>query len=537
MVLHFMASAVYAHEPWTEYPDEGVQLGVGWDASKDQKVNNVCIEGAQETFVKTQASSTTIGEVVDKHQLLRSLHISASAQAQWLAGSASAKMDYLTSKEIRSETTTVAVYAWVINGAHYLGVRDQNLESKLTTVDRSEALSDVGVTSSSGLKLKPEFEKLWNENRQQFFKKCGTHYVAAYREGAELVGFLTASDLTTDQKSSIAMSLSGSVVGQHGSTDVTQTIQEIYGVHRFDLEFRKSGGWGTAMPTNKDALFTAISNLNSDAAAAPYPFQILVSSYDRLMHTEEPEENPNASALDHIMARYWRLLALYQDFLAVDAHKPEYLFDWGITAQQFDKTLDDLHNAVLTVRNVARDCYRTQQCVQRLKDVPSEYDFSSSLPIRKSSFAADIALRESAAKAQIVVTKFNNAREAEMRSLNKLCGGCPKPACSSIFTGWAEPAWLHGPWPFIAAFELKLRLYPLALKAEIGELRLAAKWRAHCGDAADIDCIPKADLRARQDAITVTGRNDTVNGAGARPFGDATKCGSDHDVQFRPNID
>jgi hypothetical protein len=541
----------YPDSIWLDYPDDGIQLGAGWDAVAGHKINTRCIESAEEIIEKNQTSYVTIGQISDKSQLFRELNVSASAQAQYLMGAGNAKMKFISSQNVRRETFTVAIYASVTNGPHYLGL-DRDKPAALSAENAINA-SPLGKTTAAShladsqaikvfaksLRLAPLYEQLWHNNRLEFYQKCGTHYVAAFREGGELIGFLSSSDLRADQKSSISMGLS---FGAQASSDISQTVNQISSVKTFNIQARKSGGWESPLATDQASLTQALEHLAKDAGEGAHKFQFEAASYSELMNEQDPGD-PNVAALDALMRRYWRLAALKSDFLDVDGRRSDYIFNWGITPETFDEKLRTIQNAVDSVTSVVKECVVQRNCSQRTDKVPSPFDWYGYLPIQKRSFPADVYLRDAAVKAQSAVTAYETWRQTVLKTMlvesyvNDNMG-CDRLIGNLLFTKSAEALWLYRFWPVVAAFESSRQAYPDALKREIKERSFRVPWRSYCAMTPDPDCIDVTDLRARQESIPIStaGHDIRVSGKG-EPGDEATRCDPNVIVTFDANID
>jgi hypothetical protein len=257
------------------------------------------------------------------------------------------------------------------------------------------------------------------------------------------------------------------------------------------------------------------------------------------MGAEAPED-PNAVALEHIMTRYWRLSAVYADFLEVDGHKTDYVFGWGITQDDFYKAFGQVRDAVDKTRSLADKCYKSHQCVQ-VADLPSPYDFRPWLPLHKLWFPADNWLRSAAVAAQLSVNRYNSLRNQWMQATNALFGGCGNYDGNHFFTSieQSEETWVKVFWPAIDDFEKAWKAYPDGLKDAITKVRLRWPWDSVCRDTGDVDCIKEDDLRKRELAVTVSaaGHQYSVNGTGVLPGGEATKCDPKIHAQFNANID
>lgn len=514
--------AAHAESLWLDYPDDGSQIGAGWNAATYRPTNTICIQGWQEHTEKSQTSFSTVGIVYDKEQLTHGLNISASEQAKFLSFGESAKLSYVLSQDISSEKTTVAVYAFVQNGPHNLVVAPNSQEIRLT----------------------PHYEQLWSTNRPEFYKECGTHYVNAFKDGGELIGLLTWSDLTEGQKSSASAALSGNVFGVSASINIANTLNQLSAIKSYSLQARRSGGWGNPIATDQNSLMLSLQNLSQDAATAPHHFAFEAVSYSELQHeTEAPD--PNLSSLDMMISRLWRLSALKTDFLLVDSRRSDYIFNWGISGSDFDARLQSIQVAVNSTTAALKSCFAAQNCQGQLASIPSPFDWEGYLPLKKGSFAADQILRASASQAQAAVAAFDQQRQARLRLTATTLPGIGSLGCNTyngnrVFTQWSEPTWLNNVWPVVATFQSALQGYPAALQATMAEVRFASPWRQFCRSAgSDIDCLLVQDLRSREATIPISsaGHDFSTNGTGSFPGGPATQCNIGTHAFLTPNID
>lgn len=543
LVVCLSVGAAQAQGIWVEYPEDGdgAQLGMGWDMRAGAKISRVCVEGGRPIVDRYQTKYATIGRVWSKEQLYRGLDISVAAQVKHLAGgSAEGKVSYASSRDVRSETTTVAVHARVSNGPHYIGLPMPSDAQSAGAGQRREA--DLARISAARLRLEPEADKLWKRNRPAFLKACGSHYVAAFREGAELIGFMTASSLDERERRTLSASLSGSAFGVTASSDVTSTVNALKQIKSFKFEVRDSGGWGGTLANDGDRLIRAVRDLPKVAADAPKRFQLLAMPYAVIMR-EAHDGDPEAAAIDGLMNRTWRLSALQADFLAADEHRSQYLFGWGVSRDLFDKKLAELMSAVGAAQSAALKCHRAGGCKQALDALPSPLDFSPYMPLRKESFTADRNLRDSAKRAKDAVERFDDYRRGDVKlggPLNPvLRAGADCRPVEALYERAMRRRWFEVVWPTVAAYERRLRNYPAQLKAEIAERRLGGPWRRYCRfQQGDPDCIPIDQLRKRQNEIQVKSRGAVkVNGTGTPPGGEATQCRPGLRVVFAADLD
>ena len=110
-------------------PDNGVELGLGWDSATGQVVPNRCIEFAA-VEERGQSISLDFQEVSSTEELMESLDVSASISVNTMFSSVSAQAKFAKNAEMNSEKTSILMEADVQNGVLS---QVQFIRSKYTT--------------------------------------------------------------------------------------------------------------------------------------------------------------------------------------------------------------------------------------------------------------------------------------------------------------------------------------------------------------------------------------------------------------------
>ncbi|MCP1545959.1 hypothetical protein [Methylorubrum extorquens] len=519
---------------FVDYPETGVELGQGWDQLKNTAVAAKCLNSAPEIRGKDQQSSTTLGKITEKSELFRGLSIGATAQAGAALGNANAKVKHVSLQQIKSDNTVVAIYTVVTNGPRYLGIPS---EANTTVLPLPGAESSV--PSATAIKLKGEYQQLWETDRKKFYARCGTHYVATIFEGAELIAFLTTIDTNIDTQNAIEKSVGGKIFGISMGGSVQKVAQDLKNLNSLQLDVRKSGGWGSPIATDLEGLLKSVQELPKDASDAAKPFKIFAAPYASLpdIQSEEPMQNDFLSALDGKVDLYWRTNSLMSDITDVYTKPDDFILNWGITKERVDVVFQDLYDTIKSSAKELDDCMKTLMCKQSPELVKKYYDAMATMPIKKSRSPAWVQLKAAFDKASAETLKFNGFRTSMLRIANMpKFGGCATYEGNRVFTQNTEAAWYQTVWPTLNNYLQLHSAFAKELKSE-AEGRLLKKWRDACHQSTLSEmCLPLPDIKKAQDKIVIYQRTASVNGSASNFGKPATSCDF-VSLEFDPQLD
>jgi hypothetical protein len=101
-----------------DYPEDGVQVGTGWNSLTDYKSQGQCID-FQEKSDDSQDKTLELKNTIDSSSLMTDLKVSASFQVKAILGKASAKAEFARHVQITDDNANFSAYAAVLNGARY----------------------------------------------------------------------------------------------------------------------------------------------------------------------------------------------------------------------------------------------------------------------------------------------------------------------------------------------------------------------------------------------------------------------------------
>ncbi len=362
-----------------DFPITGVQLGQGIDLITGVP-KSTCVEGAARgvtgaTAKTPQVVSVSLRNNKDASTYLQEINVSASAQANFLAGHLSAKMTYVTKHQFEQTTDTISIY--------------ERAEQHEYLAPASGAAAPVEVpgqrvntTALNGIQLNQRALRFLTHRPpqlDQFQRECGAGFAAVLIEGGELIATLTVIDHKATDSNSLDSSFGFSAVGGNVNTTVQTAVNQASTGHDVSFDFLTSGGSGDPVPINEETLLNKVQSLPHDVSNAPIPFQVVVRSYQSLPNF--PTQIPpfgRPQPLDNIMATYWRLDAVLNQAVQTSQPFPQQIFGLPFpfpnqpqsylmgfnTAfpDEINNTIDQLIAKRRTLADQALACFNNQNC-------------------------------------------------------------------------------------------------------------------------------------------------------------------------------
>lgn len=321
------------------YPDEGVELGAGWDALEARKTSGSCIAFSRNQRTPPQESATQIRRVVDHYTFDEALDLSAEMKMQKFLGfGGSAKARYSERTKVASDQTSFMLSAWVANEAEFVEPRSGEAE----------------------IYLLPELALLAKSNPAAFRLRCGDHFVSSLWTGAELFGFVSfqSDEETTRQALSTELEASGFLLSGGGS--FSQVMNKYKKNIRWNMTYFQSGGSGEPIPTNEAEFIQAARSLRTSATLAPRRMSIAIRPYTEIKGwpANDPISGP-PSDYDVLVAKLAEEIRLYDDLALVIANPSQYEIG-------YPKSVQDLRNWQDQVQvKIAQYKQQLGNCVQK----------------------------------------------------------------------------------------------------------------------------------------------------------------------------
>lgn len=461
-----------------DYPDGGVELGQGWESTAGQKTNASCIDFTEAKDL-AQDKTLDLKEVTDKSSLMNQLDVSAEAQVKGIAGSASAKVKFVSSTKVDEEQSNFSVHARVLNGANF-----------------------VGPPKSGQIDLKPSYRRLAHSNLTQFLQQCGDSYVLGLIGGAELSAILAFHVYQVDEKKALSVSVSGSGWNTfEASGSVSQTMNKYASSSQFSILYHEAGGSGDPIPTTQEGLVQVIHGLPSLAQSAPKYFTIKLARYDTLPSWPDKKSDWLYTQYAAIASQYGKFSSLHESVVTMIAKPDDYILDHGVSRSDLDQIEGQLLDHLKRLKQKSADCLDSSgaNCKIQSQDKVSDYEYRIRLPIRKVACPAYISLQAAIADAPVKhqqylkVLNYYQQLAEQLRIEKKQDFWGPNSAPARAADEQAA-----------AVLKSQTEQFPEGIRDAIAAQWIELPARARCADDVLSDgCISQADIEKFKKRIVV----------------------------------
>jgi len=318
------SSGVLADSYVVDAPTTGVEIGLGWDATRNRLVPSRCISFAP-VQEGGQLATVDVSEINDSSELQKHLGVSASAQVHGLVGSASASASFVQDTHITSTRTNFAIRASVTNGVMFIG------PSKPPHLRRFAFSATQPVTTSMGT-VQPDPDSATNQyvqlapwlkqvqadpsqgsQKEKFRQLCGDGFVSAIYSGLELFTVISFDQTRTDKSESMKAEIKGSYGVGAGSASAAKDTKEAFQSSNTSMHFVQRGGAGGSLPSSREELSRKLDEIAQEAIDAPEFFDIEITPYSDLPGWTYGSLNQGGSYTDTIVERYLQLKTIYRD--------------------------------------------------------------------------------------------------------------------------------------------------------------------------------------------------------------------------------
>ncbi len=378
-----------------DYPNEGVQLGNGWNSGMGLKTSSRCVT-FNEASDDAQEKDLTLSQVVDKYNMMEEMNVSVSMQVKGAVAQASGKADFARKVELQEENANFVVNAHVRNGAKY------------------------AVPPSGGkIDLTRDSARLAKDNPGEFLRQCGDSYVSSIYGGAELFVVLNFRTKSLDERQTLAASIQGGGWGFEASGSVSSALKKYTETQQLNIVYHQSGGSSDPIPTDQAGFLTQVHNLPTAAASHPKFYSISVTRYDTLPSWPKRQAQWIYAEQAPIASQYGRFVSLRDSVDTLVQTPALAVLDRGTTLQDLKKIEDELTGHVRSITETANRCLSSSgtDCKLSEKDLVSDYTNRVHLPAIAGSFVEDIALTNQTAEVnrlrnELAHTPVNNVVQA-----------------------------------------------------------------------------------------------------------------------------
>ena len=319
---------------WPWLAGTHLELGTGFDtlryepcgrAVEEKLKDSAPVDGGQKTLYK-------LSIIEDERHFRETLSISASASFKGLMANASARMSLFHSLKIDTYSLYVLASVSVINatvGLRQPGLREDARKEWTSTRERSQ--------------------------RKLFVKTFGDVYVNSITSGGELFALFEFSCSSLEEKSDLAISLSGGMGAWGGSANYQKSIEDFRKHSSLSLHIARDGGTGDLPDPDLDALLQAAQSFPNDVQALPVPIFFQTQRYSRVpdLGTDIDVEARHARYKIEDLARVNDVLESRASSWEYAQNKPE-LFN-QIASQTVRQEIDKIQEMSIAMTRMAED--------------------------------------------------------------------------------------------------------------------------------------------------------------------------------------
>ena len=326
---------------WEPSPEDGVELGFGWDSRKGRVVPNRCVRMTP-VRASGQVARASLSEVSDTSEMMKSLNVSASVSVKTMFASGSAAASFAKSSRVSAQSTTFLLDATVENGVLFAGPHGPADEARLAYPSLEARATGAGAGEASRLTLQPWASGLM-QNAADFRAYCGDAYVSAITSGARLYATISfRSNSSTDSQK-----VKAAIKGTYGAVKASATAAEAHAqtlastsltVHSLQV-----GGSGGAIAMTKDALLAKLESLAGQAEKSPKFQYVRLTPYSQMPEWRGTDTWMQAEDEFEVIADYyWQLTNLDDEIETILAEYDSYNAKTGKTKAELKVFQDDV---------------------------------------------------------------------------------------------------------------------------------------------------------------------------------------------------
>ena len=358
----------WASEPFEfmEFRPEA-KLGVGWSALTNDIATRreTCIEmSGAEPSSKTNDNPQYFGQFRLVHSttdIEDGFGLSTSASFQGLVYKGAGSVKYAQSRTYNAENINAAGFITVetrseslYGSAATVSARDPSYLPSWTPVALRGVLAQVG-----GLRLKPEFSKMLNENPKAFFEHCGDGFVTDIYRGGRLSVLLNISAASVGENKKLQAEISGSGGGVDIGVDSMISKVSAHSNTSLNGSYFAVGGSGRELSlASLDALKAMLKTFPEDVHTTDAGIRMRVMSYNAVLDGEDRYrfgivESARAAARTYLdFNSIWKTMREMTD----GALKPKLAWNRSVDPACLSRKQDEILSINRDLLNRLEDC-------------------------------------------------------------------------------------------------------------------------------------------------------------------------------------
>ncbi|MEQ8264211.1 hypothetical protein [Pseudohaliea sp.] len=364
-----------APEYWEPAPEEGVELGFGWDSRKGRIVPNRCVRMTP-VRASGQVARASLSEVTDTSEVMKSLKVSAAVAVKTMFAKGSAAASFAKSSRVSAQSTTFLLDATVENGVLFAGPYGPADEARLAYPSLEAHATAAGGEPASRLTLQPWAGGLMND-AATFRAYCGDAYVSAITSGARLYATISFRSTSSSQSQKVKTAIEGTYGPVRAEAKAAATHAETLANTSLTVHNLQVGGSGGEIAMSKDALLEKLKSLAGEAEASPQFQYLRLTPYSQMPEWRGTDTWMQAEDEFEVIADYyWQLTNLDDEIETILADYKNYNKLTGKTQPELRAFQDD----VLRLRRLIHSAMQPDPEVPA-DALPASTDGSASAPI------------------------------------------------------------------------------------------------------------------------------------------------------------
>jgi hypothetical protein len=355
-----------------------VVLGQGWNIEAAEKSDSICVSFDTVTLDYND-KRITYEKVVDNESLQKTLEVSASASFKSITGSYSASTDFVHATNLKSTSTYLSVFAEVIRGPTFAAPKTKPTLIVTTTTNNQ---NDEKLITGGAVTLTSKHLDLAKSNIAEFYRQCGTGFVATIQPGAIIKAVLEISGTSEEEKKSLGLSVSGSAGGGGLAASIKQAVSSFQSTARLNIYMNSIGGNDKTLSTTLEALDAELTSLPQYAKESPRPLKIIVRDYSSLSNWPGDLERISFTPQETIIRAYSRLKTILAYAQTASNSDNGWLLAVDTTRSSTMMLSDEIQNEMSKLKDLAILCSKSENCDVSLWTDWNDLDLRMRLPFR-----------------------------------------------------------------------------------------------------------------------------------------------------------
>lgn len=302
---------------WEPAPEDGVELGFGWDSLRGRVVPNRCVS-LSPVRMPGQVAQLHLSEVTDTSEVMKSLGVSASVSVKSIYGKASAAASFAKSSRVSAHSSTFLLDAIVENGVLFAGPRGP-ADVTRSAYPSLDNVSDASWSSNEAGRLEFQSWALNLARRPSDFRAtCGDAFVSGISSGARLYATISFTSTDSAQSKKVKAAIKAEYGPVKASASAAAEHKQALENTELEVYYLQVGGARGEIAMSQQGLEEKLRKLAEETDTSPQLQFIRLTPYSRLPQWRGVDTWMDAEdELDIIGDYYWVLSNLETEIQAI----------------------------------------------------------------------------------------------------------------------------------------------------------------------------------------------------------------------------